>query len=437
MNIVSFNQARRDDLLEKAQAAHQKQQFREAYDFLREALRYGENAAIFNRAAGILNEMAEYESAVKVAGYALKCEPHNPQAKWEMAWAYERLWRPAEALQLLNEIPASNPLDPPGQAFSRRDDLLGMCHLKRLDLAEVQKAVFRGAHAGNLPQPIASRAGRLEHCLARFGGGVASGSDPSGRWPGMENGAAERRLGLRDWCYIMHGHRLIRTSSRTASFSLPFSPERDGPADAEPEHFVLGHPDFPDCGGILAELKQILAEEGSGYKGVYSCDANSLPVALAVSKILKLPLVDSAKLSASAPILLCLASNLGAAAARFSRHWSARHELFILAKSFERREFYDVVAPPCNRPTIQTWAEPIRSARRQIIGALGEYISLPWEAASIQARRSMNNPQEKGGNPSIAPLNGSVREPIRLENERDAVRIAERLIAAAKQFEIS
>ncbi|MBI4027047.1 MAG: hypothetical protein HY360_18830 [Verrucomicrobia bacterium] len=424
MNIISFNEAKQVNLLEKAEIARGKRQFREAYDFLREALRYGENAAIFNRAAAILNEMGEFTGALQVAQYALKCEGANPQAKWEMAVAAERLWKLDLAARLVEELPEEGAPDPFAPHFPRRNELWGMICLKRLHLPGVRKAIFRGAVHGRLPEPLASRAERLAALMADRSSSITDPLAPESASP----------PGLREWIHVMYRRRLLKVGSVKNGFSLHIFPGQEGAAEFNGEHFVMGHPSFRDCGRILLELHRVITEENRGYGGVYPCHPASASVAIALSRILKIPLVEPVRLSAAAPILLCMASNLGGGAAAVSRRWPARHDLFILGKSFEHDEFYDVVAPPHNRPMLSAWAEPILSDHRQIIGALGEYITLPWEQASIKAYQSVRQNDGADGSSSVLDFNDDPRgRPSRPEETSSSERIADRLVAAYQE----
>lgn len=369
MNIISFDQAKREDLLEKADQAHKNRQFREAYGFLREALRFGENAAIFNRAATILNEMGEYTAALQVAQYALKHESNNPVARWELAVANERLWKLEAALGWLAELPAEIPPGLHSQKFANKSELEGMCHLKSLNEKEAHRALFRCTKTDQFPEPLSSRIDRLRDQLNRRA--PTSGEIPVG-------------LSLNEWMGVMYGHRLLYRNSLEQSFKLHVVPGRRSDTFTG-DHFIMGHPSFDDCGRILAALHATVEEEGVGYDGVHACEQASQPVALAVSHALQLPIVDSASLLNGNRVLLCLGSNLDGAAMRNLRRFAPQHDLFILAKSFERDEFYNTVAPPQNKPLMSAWSEPIASPHRQIIGAVGEYITLPWEQTSIQA----------------------------------------------------
>jgi hypothetical protein len=426
LKIISFNEAKRDDLIQKANAAQKKKQFREAYDFLREALRYGENAAVFNRAATILNEMGEYQGSLQVGEYALKCEPHNPWAKWEMAIAMERLWRLDESLEHLKGLPEGGLSDSPNLTLQRKNNVEGMCHLKRQNLTELRKMVFRGAEKGQLPEPLASRAKRLENYLKPYSY-LSSHEEVTEETPLT----SFPKLGLRDWMEVMYRYRLLRVCSPQNTLALHLLPSRQSPEQFRGEHFVMGHPNFLDCAKILKILKKTVEEEAVGYRGVYPVEPNSHGLSLALSKILEIPVVDSAKIASSDPILLCLASNLGGAGSKVSKRWPLRHELFILAKSFERDEFCDVVSPPNNASMLNTWAEPIFSGHRQIVGAIGEYMSVPWEEASIKAYQTVRSEQNR--TKVSGPSDGTYWDPSSSTNERSSVKIAERLLSAYRE----
>ncbi len=398
MSILSFNQARRDHLLQQAETAHQRRHFREAYDFLREALRYGENADIFHRAATILNEMGEYAGAAQVAQYALKADPRHSMARWELAVASERLWKLEDALLLFEELAKDDSFSSDARILARKSLVAGMCHLKRMDLAGARKAMFRGAGKGELPQPLATRIERLEAFMSH--------DHPT-------------QPGLRDWMNIMHGHFLLKVCSRENPIQIHVSPSQAGMDSFGGEHFVTAHPSFQDCARALMELKRWVSSQGSPYCGVYACEPQSIPVAMAVGQLLGLPRVDVAKLSSSDRVLLCLASNAGKMGTKIGRHWHLRHDLFILARSFEREEFHDVVSPPHHQPMVHAWAEPIVAAHRQVLGMIGEFISLPWEQASIKARETMKISSDVG-----------LWDPISADKEGDVRAIADRLLRA-------
>lgn len=371
MNILSFEQGHREQLLERADVAQRHRHFREAYDLLREALRFGEDASIFDRASAILNEMGEFESASQVASRSLRNEPKNPRALWEKAFALERLWKTEEALELLERIRVEDVPNAAMDSGIRLNHLMGMCRLKQRDVNGLRRVVFRSASRGNHLKLISDRLSRLETAL-----------DQSGE-----------RLRLRDWVKIMHDRHLLTVYSRRKKTALHSRIEKSLLKDHEGEHDVIRHLSFEDCGEILLALQRSVRDENRKYVGVCSAEPNSLPLAMAVSKLLGLPVVDMIRLAAPESLLICLVSNLGGMGAHISPRWPSRHDLFIMAKGFEREEFRDVVSPPHNFPQVHAWADPILSNHRQIIGALGEYFSFPWEKASLRTCRIISLPQ--------------------------------------------
>lgn len=359
MSILSFNHGQRDHLLRQAETAHRRRHFREAYDFLREALRFGENADIFHRAATILNEMGEYPGAAQVARYALKADPSHGPARIELVSALERLWQLDEALTELENL-GRDPitLEDPRRA-ARVNHLLCLCHLKRLDLVGAQRASFRGADRGVLPEPMASRVRRLAEFLDD----------------------AKAPPSLRDRLWIMHGHHLLPTQGDSGLVGM-------------------SHPTYADCARALRMLKRHAEETRAGYRAVFCCEPGSLPVALAAARCLGVPPADTARLASSDRVLLCLASNSGRPG---GAHRASRHDLFILAKNFEREEYHDVVTPPHHAGKLTVWAEPIPSSHHQIIGLLGELAGLPWEAASIKSRETMRLPSSEAPGEAFTP----------------------------------
>ncbi len=417
MNVLFFNEAKQGDLLGKADAARQKRHYREAYGFVREALRFGENAAVLNRATAILNEMGEYATALQLARHALKCESRNACARWEMARACERLWLLDDALDLLRDLNEARVPDAPAGFAAARNDLIGMCRLKRGDLDGVRRALFRGAGRSGFPEPLASRVRGLEEVTAeakRRAEASATGSAPG--------------MGLREWLYVMRGSWLIVRRTRERRFATDVVPGLQAPDSFEGEHFVVGCPDFLDCGRILDGLVKVFREKKVSLAGIYPCDFQSLPVALAAARLLDLPLAEASRLAAPRPLLLCLAGNADSTGARAAQRLPSRHPLFLMVKNFEREEFHDAAPPPHNQPRLNSWAEPMLSDHHQMIGAIGECLLPPWEDAAAPALKT---------SPAVAGIGMNRLEkrphrPVILRDARGAREIADRLVAAAE-----
>jgi hypothetical protein len=177
----------------------------------------------------------------------------------------------------------------------------------------------------------------------------------------------------------MHRHLLVHERGEHAFqfhhvFGGAAAPEAKG---FEGEHYVVGHPSFSDCARVLAALEDFLAEHSGRYSGVAPLGESARPVALFLARLLGLPLATSRSSSERRPLLLVMGTNRDRPAPPPGGFF--RNDLLIFMKSFEREEFHDTVAPPHNRVHLSRWAEPICTSRLQIIGAIGEWIALPWE----------------------------------------------------------
>jgi hypothetical protein len=353
VNIISFNQLKREALLMKAEGAHKNRQYQQAYDYLREALRFGENAAIFLRAASILNEMGEYQNAAQLAKYALQADPNLSEAKWELAVAYERLWKIDEALALLHEIESF--------VFNSKNDLplksihlFGMCYLKSGDLNAAKRILFRGAVTGTFPEPLISRLNRI---MKRFE---------------SLNVSSVTSLKLADWIYIMHGNHLLLSDSEGSTQETPFRLE------------------YFDLGKILWEFEKHYKESALKYSGILPIGPHSMSVAKILSEILNLPILGSV-FTGKAPVLICALVNVGFKLNHPFKNLR-QHDVFILVKHFEREEFYDAVSNSISL-SLNSWPESFNIGYHQIIGVLGRRFVLPWEKQIVKTDQKTTVPE--------------------------------------------
>ena len=365
MKILSFNRVKQEELLEKSAQARHRRRYQEAYGFLREALRYGEDAAILSRAATLLNEMGEYGSAVQVCALALAREKNCEPAQWEMASAFERMWDLDEAIDILMRLD--------DRKFPAVNLALHQCHLKKCNVGEARKYLFRHSHGTDLSAEGETRRGRLADLKARC--------DRLEELLPAGSRLHRACLTLRDWKWVMHGHRLAHERS-DGEFETHLASNGRAPAAFEGRHYIVARPGFRDCARVLAALGGVLAERGRSYSGVIPLGSAAIPVALFLARRLSLPLLNAHR--AGGCPLLVMAGNLGSRAS-LPRDFPA-HDLLILMKSFEREEFYDVVPPPGNLAEVGRWPEPLRGFRTQLIGALGEMIFLPWERTAQMPR---------------------------------------------------
>ena len=345
MDILSFNKVKQDELLQKSSHARSRRRYREAYEFLREALRYGEDSAILSRAAMLLNEMGEHGAALQVATFALTKDRDCDGAMWEMAVALERSWDLDEAIGIFLQLNEAR--------FPRLNEWLCACFLKKGDLDEARKYLFRIPHDSDLPPVMNARCERMEKL------------DRS-------------RLTLRDWKWVMHGHVLVHERGEQGyCFQSHRLPEGADPADFAGQHYVSAEPSFHDCARVLLGIGDILAGGAPPYTGIFGIGETGLPVALFLSRLLSVPKAGRSQLMSSDRLLIVLGSNTDPRRRR--SHLLPQHDVLILMKSFEREEFCDVVAPPNQKLFLGRWGFSIGGKRRQIIGAIGELIVLPWE----------------------------------------------------------
>ncbi|MDD2710043.1 MAG: hypothetical protein PHV34_18835 [Verrucomicrobiae bacterium] len=354
-NILSFSEFKTEESVRRADAAMQKKQYLQAYQFLREALRYGGNSGIFSRAAAILNEVGDHGGAKQTCLNAIHMEAVSPSIHWELALACERLWFMLDSLELCRSI---LPVQPVFGLLPKlkREDVAVMCHIKLLNADSARQALFRGAEKNRLSPRLLARVERLEQLL--------TDSTPS--------------FHLREWLHVMRGHVLLVSNDEDQLTGFQGLPEGRGDAPFAGEHFVIAHLNYHDCGIMLNRLRVMAARDEHRYEGVFSVEPSSLPVAMAVSELLSLPLLDHRQTCASSRVLLCLSGNRVAPLPPL-RRLPPRHDLFILGKSFECEEYYDVVQPPFNNSYLHAWTEPINTPHRQIIGAIGENVVLPWD----------------------------------------------------------
>ena len=363
MKILSFNRVKQEELLQKSAQARHRRRYQEAYDFLREALRYGEDAAILSRAAALLNEMGEYGAAVQISSFALTKEKNCEPAQWEMANAFERMWDLDEAIDILTRLDE--------RKFPGLNLALFKCHLKKCDVGQARKYLFRHSHGADLPPELKARCDRLDRV----------GAD---------------KLTLRGWKWVMHGHRLAHERGE-GEFETHLASNGRAPAGFGGQHYVIARPGFRDCARVLAALQRILAEHSRSYSGIIPLGATAMPVALFLARLLSLPLLNTR--AAGGSPLLVMGSNLESRAS-LPRGFPPR-DLLILMKSFERDEFYDAVPPPGNLPEVGRWPEPLRGFPTQWIGALGEMIFLPWERTDKTPRKLPSSAaKEAAWNPS-------------------------------------
>lgn len=354
MKILSFNRVKQEELLQKSAQARSRRRYQEAYDFLREALRYGEDAAILSRAAALLNEMGEYSAAVQVSAFAVTKEKNCAPAQWEMARAFERMWELDEAVEILEHLDEG--------AFADVNRVLFMCHLKKGDVDAARRFLFRHSHGAELPADLKARCDRLE--------GLAKGY---------------RTLSLRDWKWVMHGHRLAHERC-DGEFETHLASNGQAPKGFEGRHYVIARPGFRDCARVLAAIEGVISQQERFYSGIVAAGSTGMPVALFLARLLGLPLLNAARASASGSPLVVIGSNLESRAS-LPRGFPA-HDVLVLMKSFEREEFFDVVAPPSNLPEVGRWPDPLRPHRTQLIGAIGEMIFLPWEKPTKTSREA-------------------------------------------------
>lgn len=358
MKILSFNRVKQEELLQKSALARNRRRYQEAYDFLREALRYGEDAAILSRAAGLLNEMGEYSAALQLAAFALTKEKSCEPAQWEMALAFERLWDVDEAIDILLKLEESR--------FPDVNLALFKCFVKKGQIGEARKHLFRHAHGAELPAELKAVCDRFES-------------------------AAKTRLTLRDWKWVMHGHFLAHERT-DGEFETHVASNGRAPAAFEGRHYIIARPNFRDCARVLLALEGVMEKRGRSYSGVIALGSTALPVALFLARLHSLPLINTTHTGGSP--LLVMGGNLEARPA--IPRGLQRHDLLILMKSFERDEFHDAVAPPVNLAEVGRWPEPLRPCRTQIIGALGEMIFLPWERSTKTSRSSSSSDINEG-----------------------------------------
>ena len=384
MKILSFNRVKQEELLQKSAQARHRRRYQEAYDFLREALRYGEDAAILSRAAALLNEMGEYGAAVQISSFALTKEKNCEPAQWEMANAFERMWDLDEAIDILTRLDE--------QKFSGLNLALFKCHLKKCDVGQARKYLFRHSHGADLPAGLKARCDRLEDLLSAGSRSDRASSRSHHAWSRPHRAC----LSLRGWKWVMHGHRLAHERGE-GEFETHLTSNGRAPAGFEGQHYVIARPGFRDCARVLAALQRILAEHSRSYSGIIPLGATAMPVALFLARLLSLPLLNTRPVGGSP--LLVMGSNLESRAS-LPRGFPPR-DLLILMKSFERDEFYDAVPPPGNLPEVGRWPEPLRGFPTQWIGALGEMIFLPWERTDKTPRKLPSSAaKEAAWNPS-------------------------------------
>jgi len=366
MKILSFNRVKQEELLQKSASARNRRRFQEAYDFLREALRYGEDAAILARAAALLNEMGEYSAALQVSTFAITKEKNCEPAQWEMARAFERMWDVDEAIDILLRLDE--------QKYPDVNLALFKCYLKQCDVAKARRSLFRHSHGAELPAELKAKCDRLEGLLN------ARGLTAHGRFV-----KAARRFSLRDWKWVMHGHLLAHERSEYR-FETHLASNGRPPVGFEGMHYVIARPSYRDCARVLADMERLHAGRLKTYSGIASLGTTAIPVALFLARLLAVPLLNPAQAAATRSPLFVMGSNLETRLA-VPRSVTSQ-DLLVLMKSFERDEYYDAVPPPSNLAEVGRWPEPLRPCRTQLIGALGEMIFLPWEKCTKTSREA-------------------------------------------------
>lgn len=374
MKILSFNRVKQEELLQKSAHARNRRRYQEAYDFLREALRYGEDAAILARAAALLNEMGEYSAALQVSTFAITKEKNCEPAQWEMARAFERMWDLDEAIQILTRLDE--------QKYPDVNLALFKCYLKQCDVAKARRSLFRHSHGAELPAELKAKCDRLEGLLHTRGFTSAKFSK------------AARKFTLRDWKWVMHGHLLAHERSEYR-FETHLASNGRSPVGFEGMHYVIARPSYRDCARVLSDMERLFANRLKSYSGIASLGATAIPVALFLARLLAVPLLNSAQAAASRSPLYVIGTNLETRPA-LPRNMGSQ-DVLILMKSFERDEYYDAVPPPSNLAEVGRWPEPLRPCRAQLIGALGEMIFLPWEKSTKTSREAVSSVTKKAG----------------------------------------
>lgn len=229
-----------------------------AADEYRSALQLSEDTESCYNLGRVLTELERYEEAAEMYRRCIKLEPEDPSAQYELGYCLCGMGKYAEALKLFQDLSAAHPED------WELHFALGDCYLGLEDypgaIAELERALAKAPQeADEAPVRDALLVARRHLEFPSF-----------------------RAANLKDRLYVDHGAVVLGTAGD------------DGLTIRSDKDRAYG---YADVAVTVARLLRLIRDQGWQLTATCSTDEGSMPLALALARVLEVPVLPVEQLT--------------------------------------------------------------------------------------------------------------------------------------------